>query len=372
MVACASGYGEGGMGAHLRQVVAQARSRGPVRYFCTAPAPDDPDGVGVPMGGVLRLLALPPVRQSPALRSHLYGDIFDRRVARRLPAADSVHAFSGQALHTFAAVGGGTRRALECPTAHVRTVARRHAQAFAAYPLERPWLGSAQIDKSLAEYGRADACWVVSRYAWESFLDAGVRPERLRRRRLTVDLDRWRPPQARSQGPLRVVYVGALSVAKGVPLLLDAFARLEDPDARLVLCGGCASRGMRVHLERCCARDPRVRLVQGDPLPHYQAASLYVHPSYQDGFGLAPLEAAACGLPLVLSADSGVGEALAGPGALVVPTGRLDALVDLLRTLARNPERLAGLGAQARAAAVRWVCGGEGDAPCTSATTSTV
>ena len=373
VVSCASDYGRGGLGAHLQQAVAQARASGPVRYFCTAPQAGDPDGQRVDMRWAARRLLTPPVRWDPGRRSHLWGDIFDRAVARRLPPASAVRGFSGQALRTFTAARRGARLALECPTAHVLQVAERNGRACAAFPWERPWLGQAQIEKSLAEYARAGTLWVASRYAGDSFVAAGVPTARLRLRRLTVDLRRWSPPELpRPDGPLRVLFVGALSVTKGVPFLIEAFRHLRDPEAELVLCGGWGTRGMRRYLGEAMAGDPRLRLAHGDPLPHYRRANVYVHPSFQDGFGLAPLEAAACGLPLVLTRDTGAGEVLAGAGGgLLVPTGEVAPLVDVLRALAADPGRRARLGGAARHAAERWVAG-EGGAVCASATTSMV
>lgn len=372
VVSCASDYGRGGLGAHLAHAVAAARAQGAVRYFCTAPQPGDPEGEQVDMRWAARRVLAPPARWDPRRRSHLWGDLFDRAVARRLPPTTTVRGFSGQALRTFGAAGGGVRLALECPTAHVLQVAERNARACAAAPWERPWLGQAQIQKSVAEYARAAALWVVSRYAEESFLAAGVPAARLRRRRLTVDLARWSPPELpRPDGPLRVIFVGALSVTKGIPVLIEAFRHLRDADAELVLCGGWGTRGMRRYLAGACARDPRLRLVHGDPLPHYRRANVYVHPSFQDGFGLAPLEAAACGLPLVVTRDTGAQEVLGREGGgFVVPTGEVAPLVDMLRALAADPGLRTRLGSAARRAAERWVQG-EGSGGCASGTTST-
>lgn len=370
VVSCASPFGVGGLGQHLAQAVAEARAIRPVRYFCTTPRAEDPAGTGVPMAAVARRLALPPARWDPGRRAHLWQDYFDREVAARLPAAEVVRAFSGQALRTFAAAAAACRHALECPTAHLAQVEARNRRASAAWPLERPWLGPAQLAKGLAEYEQADELRVVSRYAEESFQAAGVPAWRLCRRRLSVDLGRWRPPVTpRPAGPLRALFVGALSVTKGLPLLIEAFAQVPDPEAELTLCGGWSTVGMRRYLGRALARDRRLRRVWGDPLEHYQRANLYVHPSFQDGFGLAALEAAACGLPLVVSRDTGAAELLAaGEGGVVVPTGDRNALVDVLRLFGADVGVRARRGAEARALAERWV---GGDARCASDITHT-
>jgi glycosyltransferase involved in cell wall biosynthesis len=57
----------------------------------------------------------------------------------------------------------------------------------------------------------------------------------------------------------------------------------------------------------------------------YNAATLFVYPSLYEGFGLPPLEAMACGTPVITSATSSLPEVVGDAGLLVDPTD-LDAL----------------------------------------------
>lgn len=86
---------------------------------------------------------------------------------------------------------------------------------------------------------------------------------------------------------------------KGLPALLEALARL--PEAyRLLVVGADATARQAVAQSPVAAR---VCLV--DPTPevdrYYAAADIYVHPTLNDSFGMAPLEAMAHGLPVVIS-----------------------------------------------------------------------
>jgi glycosyltransferase involved in cell wall biosynthesis len=69
------------------------------------------------------------------------------------------------------------------------------------------------------------------------------------------------------------------------------------------------------------AADPRIEIRPGDPLPVLHGARLYVHPSWEEGFGYGAAEAWACGLPLVLTHDTGMQDRL-GPED---PVERFDA-----------------------------------------------
>ena len=134
-----------------------------------------------------------------------------------------------------------------------------------------------------------------------------------------------------------VVYVGSLAVHKGVPLLIDAIRRLPNEDIRLRLVGGWGTPGMRRFVESARAADRRISVCPGDPLSHLRAARLCVHPAYEDGFAYAPAEALATGVPVLVSADTGMKE-LIDPGrdGLILPTGDLDALTETIEAAYRG------------------------------------
>jgi glycosyltransferase involved in cell wall biosynthesis len=135
--------------------------------------------------------------------------------------------------------------------------------------------------------------------------------------------------RSRASGTFDIVYIGSLSVVKGVPLLVDAFRRLPYSDMRLVLVGGWGTRGMRRFIQKACTIDSRINVCPGDPLVHLRNARLCVHPSYGDGFAYAPAEALACGVPVIVSEDTGMKDLIVhGRNGLIVPTGELSALAE--------------------------------------------
>jgi glycosyltransferase involved in cell wall biosynthesis len=292
----------------------------------------------------------PVTRLSPAWRLWKVGARFDFDAALRLPAADHLIAFNGTSLAQFRAARRARYQslALVSATAHMRRVVRRHAESRRAYPLERSW-ATRMLERNLREYAQADRIYVSSRYVWESFLEEGLPESALAWFPLTPH-PRYRPEPAaaRAQQPdtFDVLYVGALTVDKGVALLVDAVRRLPFADLRLVLVGGWKTRGMRGFLERARAQDARIEISAGDPLPRLRAGRLYVHAAYCDGFAYAAAEALACGLPVIASADTGMKDLIdEAPGnGLVLPTGDLDALSEAIAAAYRG-EILHGRGA---------------------------
>ncbi len=129
--------------------------------------------------------------------------------------------------------------------------------------------------------------------------------------------------------PRYVLTVGTLEPRKNLTTLLQAFARLRragevDPGLRLVLAG---ARGW---LEEPIFRAVRSfglqeavcfpGFIEDDDLPDlYRGAELFVFPSLYEGFGLPPLEAMACGVPVVTSNTSSMPEVAGGAAMLVDP-----------------------------------------------------
>jgi glycosyltransferase involved in cell wall biosynthesis len=336
------GYHCGGLGQHLSQFIEDARAAGELgRYFAPVVKGGD-EGCGVVVRQRLAPLVLrwTPARFDPGWRWHLDCDLWDRKIAGRLkPGMECFVSFGGMALRSFRRARrlGCARLELIAANTHVDNCARLHARATARDPVERPWLNEAHRRKTVEEYAMADVIWIASEYAREVFVREGVPASKLRRIEYRTD-PRYTPRENfTSDGVFRVVYIGALSVAKGIPLLLEAFERFRDGPAELTLIGGSSTRGMRKYLETWMERDSRVKIAPGDPLPHLRRADVAVHPSWEDNLAYAALEAVRAGVPVVVSADTGMKEYVVdGRNGYVVPTGDVDAIYERLAHVARR------------------------------------
>jgi glycosyltransferase involved in cell wall biosynthesis len=333
-ISCGAPYGQLGLGKHLAQVVEDARQEGSLAaYFAHKARAGDALGVNVSSRALPLLLNYSPARFRPDWRAALSAELFDRAVASQLKRGDALIAFSGQALSSFQRARrlGFSTLELESPTGHLQHVLQQQRRAEDS-GIERGWAGSRLVKRALREYELADVIVVTSEYAYDSFLERGIPAEGLKRRSLSVE-SRFVPGvRARTDDKFRIVYVGALTAMKGVHVLLDAFARCDEPLAELTLVGGWATRGMRRLIEKNLSADPRIRIRVSDPLPHLQEADVCVHPSFHDGFGLAPMEALACGTPVIVTEDTGMKEHVRqGLNGFVIPTGDAVALAEHLK-----------------------------------------
>ncbi len=127
--------------------------------------------------------------------------------------------------------------------------------------------------------------------------------------------------------PEFVLFVSTIEPRKNLPTLLRAFRRLRDnykSEAVLVIAGnrGWLAEQVDQVLEELNLNDA-VRFLGGvanEELVYlYNAARLFVLPSFYEGFGLPPLEAMACGTPVVVSQVSSLPEVVGDAGMLVAP-----------------------------------------------------
>lgn len=343
VLACNSPYGQGGIGQHFAQLVEESRANETLGHYYAyrvKPGDEDVGRVLTPTWWDRALVEYTPLRWTPAWKNYVINERYDRQVAETL-SEPMTHfmGFAGKSLHAFRKARdlGATYLELIAPNSHVENVARLHSQAAEDTGLTDTWLNQAQIRKTLDEYETADLIYVHSDYVRDTFLAAGIPAEKLVRTHLHVDSHFEPPPHRPDDDVFRVVYVGRLEATKGIPLLLKVFDRLDVPNKELTLVGGWSTRLMRKYLSSWLGR-PDIRHAPGDPLPVLQNADVFVHPTYEDGFGYAPVEALASGVPVIVTEDTGMKEHVRyGENGFVVPTGNEAALLDRLHHVANHP-----------------------------------
>lgn len=165
--------------------------------------------------------------------------------------------------------------------------------------------------------------------------------------------ERYHPPSESEVGALRarhrlpdtyVLFVSTIEPRKNLETLLDAWSRLRPPRPPLVVAGGWGWRyeetGRRI--ERAGGEVRLLGAVSPADLPGlYGCATCLAHPAWYEGFGLTPLEAMACGTPVVASSASSIPEVVGDAGLLVEPgdvEGWTEALARLLEDEALRAE----------------------------------
>ena len=212
------------------------------------------------------------------------------------------------------------------------------------------------------EHRYAHLVAVGSSFTRRTLVERGVPAEKIIITTLGIDLNLFRSVRhPNASHPLRFVFVGLLSAAKGVPLLLDAWRSLGNVHAELWLVGSIRKRhrtlvpvlpGLRV-IGRVPHSDLPAILSQCDVL---------VLPSYFEGFGAVLLEAMASGLPIIATDSTAAPDLITnGVEGYVIPTGSAEALREAMQRFVRFPGDLAPMSRAARRCAERYSWDAYGD-----------
>lgn len=279
---------------------------------------------------------------------------FDRHVARRLPDADvlvatsSVGLFSGRA-----ARARGMAWVCDRPACHIVTQNQLLAEEYERHGLRWPGIHPAVIERELAEYEEADAVLVASEFARRSFLDHGFDDRRLWVVPYGIDLRDFYPEPREADGRFTVLFVGQVSLQKGVGYLIDAFKRVTHPQKRLIIVGSWVEE-TDLFRRRCGSEAATFTgAVPRDQLRrHMSEADVLVLPSIQDGYGMVVDQAMACGCPCIVSDHAGSADTVRdGVNGFVFPARDVDALAARLQRLADDPDLRAAMREAAVAAA---------------------
>ena len=154
-----------------------------------------------------------------------------------------------------------------------------------------------------------------------------------------------------------VLHVGSNEPRKGIDVLVEAaaLARTSGANWRVVLAGSPGFQGERIEAAARAsgACDLLGPVDDEELLDLLRAAGAFAAPALYEGFGIAPLEAMACGVPAVIAADSGGLEEVSGPAALVVSERSAEAWRRALERALGQPGEWVERGL-AHAAKFRW------------------
>jgi len=147
-------------------------------------------------------------------------------------------------------------------------------------------------------------------------------------------------------------FTSTLEPRKNVQGLLDAYAALPDKIRNkygLVLAGmkGWVDHEIQLRLDKYRSLNIiRTGYVDDSDLPGmYSGASLFIFPTFYEGFGIPPLESMACGVPVITSNNSSLPEVMGNAGVLLDDLSG-ESIRDAIVALINNPEEQAKLRAE--------------------------
>jgi len=352
------GVDAGGQNVHVAALSAALAERGhDVVVYTRRDDAELPDRVVLESGVRVEHVPAGPARPVPKDELPPYMPGFATQLARRwrLARPDVAHAhfwMSGQA--SLAAARGDE------PALRVPVVQTFHALGT----VKRRWQGGADTSPghriaTEREIART-ADRIIATCADESaeLAALGAGSDRVDVIPCGVDADRFRPEPGREH-PRRILSIGRLVPRKGVDDVIRALTEL--PGVQLMVAGGPGRAGLAgdpeyQRLSRLAAelgvagQVDFIGQISHDELPSVIAsAALVVSAPWYEPFGIVPLEAMACAVPVVATAVGGMLDTVEpGRTGELVPPRQPVALAAALRRLLEHPERRRELGRQAR------------------------
>lgn len=251
--------------------------------------------------------------------------LFDQWVKSRLPAETGIFSSYGYAVESFRkARKTGGMTLLDAGNSHPKNfwdvVADEHARwGVTDDPYPKKW-----NERGLHSVELTDWVFSPSSYVTNSFIAKGFPAERVLTLPYPVDLTDFSPdpPVEIPASPLRVVCTGGVSLRKGFPYLLEAMRIIrKDRDAILML-----TQGGQPSMLALMDRYKDIPVEWAPRLPHdklgnrLKSAHVFALLSLEDGFALTAAEAMACGIPVVITPNTGFADfVIPGKNGEIVP-----------------------------------------------------
>jgi len=245
---------------------------------------------------------------------------FAREAAKFLDGSDIIHGWSQWSEPSLKwARAHGVPTVLERSSAHIleqsellRTEHIRHGFR---------WIETHRKIEAmeLREYEMCTSIAVPSLFVERSFEKHKLPKEKVFKNHLGVNLSDFYPGDQihpmESDNNFRIIYVGSLSLRKGIPDLLTGFRGANIHDATLTLVGGATEE-----LDHLLISQPyRVIKVghrpQNELVQYYRQSHCFVMASIEEGMAMVQMQALACGLPLVCTTNTGGEDLLRLAGA---------------------------------------------------------
>lgn len=214
------------------------------------------------------------------------------------------------------------------------------------------------IERTKRELRAAEYFLVPSAFVGRSLQFSGIDKSKIFYCPYGVDIEEFREKEHKgiSPGsrPLEFIYVGGVKELKGIAYLLQAFEMIPKEQAFLTVVGKYDPSD-----EDTVPFAGKVNFT--GPVLHSEVpgllrkADVFIMPSLGEGMSLSVIEAAACGLPLIVSENTGVEELVKdGVNGYVIPIQSAQAIEDKVRYFVEHPDRIPRMGREARITAEQY------------------
>lgn len=278
------------------------------------------------------------IREWENLSAITFGDY----VARNLPECDLYVGLSGSALPAGKkAHQRGAKFVCDRGSSHIRAQDELLREEHAQWNMPFVGIDPRTTAREESEYEEADCITVPSTFVYRTFVEQGVSANKLRLLPYGVNLSRFQPVDKPDSQRFDILFVGGMSLRKGVQYLVQAYQKIKHPAKSLTFVGSpsaslieaLTTRGLWPEDAIVLGHIPQAELKQIMSRSH-----VLVLPSLEEGLAMVMAQAMACACPVVASNHTGVEDLMTdGVEGFIVPVRDVGALTEKLQQLADEP-----------------------------------
>ncbi len=304
----------------------------------------DVKGEEIPKEKVKRIPVL--INKSPVY--FLVNIYFDLMASLYIDEADAFYGWNGMQLYSMKkAKRKGAKLICNASSAHVLTHNRLNQEEFRRFGIKKRGIDPITVKRTLKEYELSDVIVPASEFVYQSMIKNGVSQNKLKLLPFGVDINRFKPAHKKEHNKFIAMYVGFVSVLKGVQYLLEAWDMLNLKHAELRLYGKVRHDFNRIYKKYSNRKDIKFMGHVSPIEKEYQKADIFVFPSIQEGSALVTYEAMASSLPIITTFNSG-SVARDSIDGFIIPIRDPRSIAAKIQYLYDNPKERAKMGRNAR------------------------
>lgn len=240
--------------------------------------------------------------------------LFDRWAAGKLVPGDDVFSSYGYANESFRrAKASGGRTFLDGGNSHPENFWSLMTEEYSRWGYKKPPMPKSHYERSRRMMEDVDYVFAPSDFVARSFTSRGFSDDQVLKIFYPVNLSIFKPMEEDrpKDRPLTIVNTGALSFRKGTPYLLEAFRmiRKQIPDARFLLTNSISEQAKPFFDKYNDLPIEWSHYLSAPQLAErLRNADLFILPSLEEGLVRTAIQAMACGLPCILTPNTGSSE----------------------------------------------------------------
>ncbi|OGL42376.1 MAG: hypothetical protein A2161_19010, partial [Candidatus Schekmanbacteria bacterium RBG_13_48_7] len=253
------------------------------------------------------LYKIPLLNTNTSTLSYLFNDnLFDFTASKKIQSCSIFYGWNHHSLFSIRkAKKMGADIILEAPTSHICFMEDALKQEYEKYSVNLNPETRILRKKTIQELIETDIIITPSEFAKNTFIQYGIPSEKLHVMPYGVDSAFFHPIPLQKDKVFRILFVGAYGLLKGLQYLLQACKELNLKNAELILCGWMKEDMIPILKKYQNTYTSKGFLNKDSLRSLYQQSDVLVMPSLAEGSALAVYEAMACGIPVIVTPNSG-------------------------------------------------------------------